>query len=155
MENLPLSTEIKESQNDFRKHILLPETYNFDGKLSDSYFETTNEAMIYLFGEPNKTIVGIDEVERYFGPQDDIEQEIDFIKLNYKIQMTEPSHLKFELVTYTTGNEIDPDNEQQWIILVEDLNHQEAIMDYLSMLFYFYVDDVPFRFYSISSKEDK
>ncbi|MCH5233737.1 MAG: hypothetical protein J1E16_00445 [Muribaculaceae bacterium] len=155
MEKFPQSSEIKEPHNNFRKHIILQETDNFDGKLSSSYFETTNEAMIYLFGEPNKTMVGLDEVERYFGTQDDIEQEGDFIKLNYKIQMTEPSHLKFELVSYTTGNEIDPDNEQQWIILVEDLNHQEAIIDYLGMLFYFYVDDVPFRFYSTSSKEDK
>lgn len=154
MENLPLSTEIKESQNDFRKHLRLPETYNFQGKLADSYFETTNEAMIYLFGEPNKTIVGIDEVERYFGPQDDIEQEGDFIKLNYKIQMTEPSHLKFELVSYTTGNEIDPDNEQQWVIFVEDLKQEEAIMDYVGMLFSTYADDAPFRFYRTSSKED-
>ena len=155
MKNLPLYSEIKEPHNNFRKHIILQETDNFEGILTDSYFDTTHEAMLYLFGVPNKTFVDIDEVERYYGPQDEIEGQGKFFKLNYKIQMTEPVPMNFELVSCEVGTDIEPDNEQQWVIFVEDLKQEEAIMDYIGMLFSTYADDAPFRFYSTSSKEDK
>lgn len=139
---------------DFCKHIRISDSGFFAGQKSNHFFMATNGGMEYLFGKPEKTYVSLEEVEEYFGPQSEVDIDSNFVKTRYRLQLTEPAPIDFELISCEEEKDISADNQQIWLIYVDNMIDEDIIDKYICRLFYNYCDDAQFRSYVDGPEED-
>ena len=145
-----LAIEWEEYKNSRRRHEPLPVSEETSYYFTEIYFQTPFDVVVDLLGTPNVKTSDIEELERVFGPQKESMENKEIVKLSYHLKLLGPEKIKFEISSFNNGGYPSPEDELDWLILVENSEHTDTVVEYIDYLFDARSYNKPFRLFDFN-----
>ena len=145
-----LAIEWEEYKNSRRRHERLPVSEETSYYFTEIYFQTPFDVVVDLLGKPNVKASNLEELESVFGPQKESMENKEIVKLSYHLNLLEPEKIKFEILSFHDKGFPSPEDELDWLIMVENSEHTDTVVEYVDYLFDARAYHKPFRLFDFN-----
>ena len=145
-----LAIEWEEYKNSRRRHEPLPVSEETSYYFTEIYFQTPFDVVVDLLGTPNVKASNLEELESVFGPHKESMENKEIVKLSYHFKLLGPEKIKFEILSFHDEGYPSPEDELDWLIMVENSEHTDTVVEYVDYLFDARAYNKPFRLFGFN-----